>query len=415
MRRGWIIAFGLVASCRCGSQDAGERPRVDAHVDATATRRDAAADADVTDAIDDAIVDAPSAALPPSSTGKGRPPKRLALGPRGGCVKGDRWRCWTWAPFPVAEEQKLNGIGDAIEIAVGDGYACAVRADARVACWGANLQGQLGDGTSDDRASPVVISVTNATRIAAAESRTCALTSDGDVWCWGSMLGENLFLPQLQASMPNPTTPQRALAPHTVDVAVASGRYCGLVDDGTIRCAGPETRQRPLPDEGEKLDPAPTAVASMLAVTSSITCVLGDDHVAYCQGAAEYGELGNGTSLATSRGTDAGAVHEIGHFVPALRGVVSVTGIAQTLLAIDARRTVVAQGQQLMGLLGPNASDAGESLVAISIEAAGEAVELATDGNNVACALRGDGSVWCWGSGAAVPRAIEWKGRAAGP
>ena len=35
--------------------------------------------------------------------------------------------------------------------------ACAIKSDATLACWGWNDYGQLGDGTSDDKALPTYI------------------------------------------------------------------------------------------------------------------------------------------------------------------------------------------------------------------------------------------------------------------
>lgn len=43
------------------------------------------------------------------------------------------------------------------DVAVGDGFACAVTAMGEVFCWGRNTYGQLGDGTTTDRLEPVAV------------------------------------------------------------------------------------------------------------------------------------------------------------------------------------------------------------------------------------------------------------------
>src|SRR5262249_19331821 len=49
----------------------------------------------------------------------------------------------------------VPGLHDAISLAVGFQHACALIRGGEVYCWGENHDGQLGDGTRVDRASPV--------------------------------------------------------------------------------------------------------------------------------------------------------------------------------------------------------------------------------------------------------------------
>ena len=83
-------------------------------------------------------------------------------------------------------------------IAVGADHACAIR-DGAVWCWGNNLDGQLGVGTTSETEGPGQVSLlgNDVIYVAASElsstgcqsrcwrSFSCAQTHDGGVWCWG--------------------------------------------------------------------------------------------------------------------------------------------------------------------------------------------------------------------------------------
>ena len=74
----------------------------------------------------------------------------------------------------------------ALEIRAGDYHTCARIEGGAVACWGENTPGSLGDGTRLDRLSPALVQgLPRVARIAAAGLSTCALDEDGGLRCWG--------------------------------------------------------------------------------------------------------------------------------------------------------------------------------------------------------------------------------------
>src|SRR5262245_29181807 len=79
------------------------------------------------------------------------------------------------APFTV------DGIADAVEVAVGRDHTCVRRASGAVACWGAGHARPSGDSTR-----PIdVAGVTDAVELHAGSAHTCARRRDGSVVCWG--------------------------------------------------------------------------------------------------------------------------------------------------------------------------------------------------------------------------------------
>ncbi len=74
--------------------------------------------------------------------------------------------------FSTDEPMQIPGLTNVQDIAVGARHACAVLSTGSIKCWGSGFLGQLGQGSSDQSASPVTVSFTS--------------TSDSGAW-WQNM------------------------------------------------------------------------------------------------------------------------------------------------------------------------------------------------------------------------------------
>ena len=73
-----------------------------------------------------------------------------------------------------------------MSIGAGDSHSLALASDGTVWAWGSNGSGHLGNGTTEDRPTPVqVMGLEDITAVAAGASHSLALASDGTVWAWG--------------------------------------------------------------------------------------------------------------------------------------------------------------------------------------------------------------------------------------
>ncbi len=86
-------------------------------------------------------------------------------------------------PQPV-----IDVAGKAAIVASGSRHTCVLLKTGAVQCWGAGGQGQLGDGTSTDRYTATVVPglPSDVVSMASGELHSCVLAAGGKVYCWGA-------------------------------------------------------------------------------------------------------------------------------------------------------------------------------------------------------------------------------------
>lgn len=113
-----------------------------------------------------------------------------------GLVTDGTVACWgdnqtgqlgTGTPGPGAPAPALvNSEERFVDVAAGGVHTCAVTRGGSALCWGRNNFGQLGDGTTSDRAAPVsVVGSYRFSQLSALGSHTCGRNPAGELYCWG--------------------------------------------------------------------------------------------------------------------------------------------------------------------------------------------------------------------------------------
>ena len=192
----------------------------------------------------------------------------------------------------------------ATALALGNYHSCAILDDGSIHCWGYNGYGQLGDGTNTNSNTPVAVNLPagrTATALALGWQHSCAILDDGSAMCWG----DNDYGQLGDGTTTDSTTPVAVSLPAgSTATALALGGYhsCAILDDGSTMCWGNNDNGR-LGDGTTTDSTTPVAVslpagrtATALALGSAHSCAILDDGSVHCSGYNYYGQLGDGTT-----------------------------------------------------------------------------------------------------------------------
>jgi len=219
----------------------------------------------------------------------------MCWGNNGDGQVGDGSNTQRLAPVPV------SGLASGVSmISAGQRHTCGVTSAGGAKCWGYNFNGQVGDGTQSPRYAPVDVSglTSGVAAVAAGSLHSCAVTTAGAVKCWGL---------NSQGQLGDGTTAQRltpvavsGLSGGVVAVVAGAAHTCALTSTGGVKCWGDNSRgqigdgtttQRPAPVDVSGLASGVTAIAAGLSHTCALVAKVG----VMCWGENNEGELGDGT------------------------------------------------------------------------------------------------------------------------
>ena len=190
-------------------------------------------------------------------------------------------------PRPVSE------LSNVTSLAVGGRHVCAAVGTGQVMCWGRNTEGQLGDGRTASRANArAVVGIGDAKSLVSGGRHTCARRGGDKLSCWGDGRQGQLGL----GSGTEPQRSPRALAGLSGMKRFVAGdqHSCALMSDSDLRCWG--DNEEGQIDSSKRSRPSPFKVAGVRGVVEVAaghrhTCVLSRGKV-YCWGLADRSALG---------------------------------------------------------------------------------------------------------------------------
>jgi alpha-tubulin suppressor-like RCC1 family protein len=277
-----------------------------------------------------------------------------------------------------------------VAVTAGDAFTCALGADQHTYCWGHGVP------TSSSMVPLPVQGAPAFSSISTSQHSVCGVSAAHQVWCWGSNESGQLGT-GARADTAGPVRIQGGSPSYTA--VTSGGRHnCALATDGHAWCWGANDAGQ-LGNGSRTASSVPVTVAgaltfSALSAGDSHTCGVASGGALYCWGSNRFGQLGDSTTMdntppTTTDRTTPTLVQGSHPFVAVSAGFVHTCGIA-------AGGSVWCWGLNNAGQFGngtrttavssyPIPAATGLSLVSISSSA------------NYSCGLTAAGDIWCWG------------------
>jgi alpha-tubulin suppressor-like RCC1 family protein len=164
--------------------------------------------------------------------------------------------------------------------------SCAIATDGSLKCWGKNTNGQIGDGTTTDRLTPVSIGgITFAVQGDGGDQNNCIVEKTGQLKCW---------------PVSGVRTPVSIAGATDAKYVSTSWNFtCYVTAGGNVKCLGSNSYGQL--GNGTWSDSSTPVTVSGLTGVSTVSsksgghsCALKTDGAVYCWGLNDHGQLGNG-------------------------------------------------------------------------------------------------------------------------
>jgi len=280
-----------------------------------------------------------------------------------------------------------------VAVSAGMHHTCALTVSGGAKCWGSNFIGELGDGTTTERHTPVdVVGLTSGvTAISAGGEYSCALTNAGGVKCWGynsyGQLGDGTWKER--------HAPVDVVGLTSGVAAIAAGNQnfysnfnypecehtCALTITGGVKCWGCDTgSDTPVDVYGL------TSGISSIAVGGQHSCALTSGGGVKCWGRNKVGAVGDGTITQQNTPVDV---------IGLSNNVMEISAGNSHNCALLATGEIKCWGYNEYGQLGNG--EMGYNLAYVNVSGLSSGVSAISGGSYHSCALTTGGGVKCWG------------------
>jgi alpha-tubulin suppressor-like RCC1 family protein len=228
------------------------------------------------------------------------------------------------------------------------------------------------------------------TSLSAGAYHTCAGKSDGTLWCWGD--NSNGQLGDGSPLSSNSPMPVLALGNSVVQVSSGDFHVCARRNDGTLWCWGDNSNGQLGNGSAGGYMRSPIqsiALGSSVADVSTgdaHTCARKTDGTVWCWGYNGDGELGDGTTINRPAPVQIVALGT---------AVVGVSAGSSHTCAVKNDGSLWCWGLNRMGMIGDGTKT--DRNIPVQVMSLGTAVASVSAGRYGTCARKTDDTLWCWG------------------
>lgn len=272
------------------------------------------------------------------------------------------------------------------ETGSGREFAIITKTDGTLWSWGRNVNGELGDGTTSSRSSPVQIGVlTDWNRVAGGANHSCAIKNDGTLWLWGKnntgQLGDGTITSKSSPAQMGANTWTKVVAGDSHTVAIRS--------DGSLWAWGENTDGQLGQSTTTAKRSSPVQIGALTTWTktsagASHSLAVRSDGTLWAWGGNTFGQLGIGNQTYKSSPTQVGSLTTWQD--------VACGGDFSAALKTDG--TLWAMGYNGEYEVGDGTTTHRSSPVQI-----GTGFSAVAAGNSHGFAIKSDGTLWTWGYG----------------
>jgi len=265
---------------------------------------------------------------------------------------------------------------DVKSISAGKGHSLAIKNDGSLWAWGANADGQLGDGTTENRLIPLKI-MDGVITIGVGWYHSLAIKSDGSLWAWGL----NIYGQLGDGTTENKSSPVKIMDEVTA-ISTGFNHSMAIKSEGSLWAWGLNANEQLGDGTWENKSSPVKVMDGITAITAggAHNMTIKNDGSLWTWGWNEYGGIGDGT---TEHKTNP---------VKVMNEVMAISIGAAHSIALTNDSYLWTWGANWSGQLGDGTTENKSSPVKIMDD-----ISAISAGGYHTMAIKSDGSLWTWG------------------